>query len=676
MKNSSTPAGLKCKKDVSPQPGAEADLLSSSRPDIISIKLIVVLLVFSFALFANTINQYFLLDDFEVLFSAKYNKLAGVLLGHDTVLEHKFFRPLPMFFTWVLYKLFGNTPPPYHILSIFLHAATAIAGANLVYLLHRNTRVAALFGILFVAFPNHAEVVNWPAITFTSWAALCCLLSLNLFAYFRLSGKYYLLILSLVFFLGGMLSKEDAFTLPAIMVIFDLYFSRVRKLEYPLPRQAGIYAVYGALLLIVILLTRVRMKLGAGYLTVEGEDLVSLYLSNVFALISDLIRMEARAWKYLVAPVSPEIPFSSYLISLVWLLALVSLGVLLWKRKIQFSSLLFSFLFISITTLPILGTFRVLALTHWIRFLYLPSVGGCYILSLILHGIDETTRRPVVRFTMIAAALAPVIILTKYYDHQWIEAQQENKGVVERVAVKLGTLPQFSRVYVEGLPWSQKEIPRIDYSFPGAAGLYFDREYLQGALFFLPANKVLALEREEYDDQQPWRYFHMAWEGDTKQATDPREITPHAHKKFVDEWDFSGIHRQFLGPVNGLIPVQTKSGSLPLFMVDGPWTLLWLSPVNPVRPVQYVTLEMMLSGKRGGMDICRLFWISEDDREISGGKSIGFFAEADGKFHTYKIPLYKNGLTLTHPRMVRLAVRPSQQVGSVFCIKKITVESY
>ncbi len=85
---------------------------------------------------------------------------------------------------------------------------------------------------------------------------------------------------------------------------------------------------------------------------------------------------------------------------------------------------------------------------------------------------------------------------------------------------------------------------------------------------------------------------------------------------------------------------------------------------------------MMLRSKRNAKDITRIFWISEEDPEVTGGKSIAFFTTTDGKFHEYKIPLYRNGLSLIDPNIIRFAIRPSQRAGTIFSIRKMTVEYY
>ncbi len=669
-----TPPAIAIESET-PLRSATTGEVSSLGAEHIPFRLVLCLIGVTFLLFINTLNQYFLLDDFEVIYSAKYNSLWHVLLGHDTVLEYKFFRPIPMFFTWVLYKAFGALPFVYHALSVLLHAGVAVAAANLAYLLSKDLKQAALFALVFIAFPNHAEVVDWPAITFTTWAALFFLLSLNLFAYHRLHGRPTLLILSLVCFLAATLSKEDSFTLPAVIVVFDFIFSRLRKLKYSIPRQGAVYSLYFLLLVCILLITRVSMKLGTGYLTVEGDDIIALYMNSVWVLLSDWLRMTLGAWRFVLAPIDPAFSSSKYLTFGILLLLLVSICILLVKRRIPLAPLVFSFLFACITSLPVMGTFRVLPLTQWVRFLYLPSLGGCYIVALVLGGIMSSWTRPRGRLAVAAVVFAPMIFLTKYYDHQWIKAQQETKQVMKQVSAKIALIPPYSRVYVEGIPWTTDEIPRIDYAFPAAVGLYYDRSVIQAGLPFLPANKVLALDREDYSKEVAWSYFRLNMDSADKS---PADITPvESDTPAFDYWDFSKpFPRRFLGAVNGLVPVKPDSHiAYPVGKIEGPWSLLWLPPVNPDRPVEYVKVELMLTGN-GGTDICRLFWISEDDLEITGGKSIGFFAVADGQFHEYTIPLYRNGLAVIHPRLLRFAMRPSQKIGTIFSLKELVTQYY
>jgi hypothetical protein len=634
------------------------------------------LFVFAFLVFANTINQYFIMDDFEVISSVKYNKLSHALLGYDTVLENKFFRPIPMLCYWIQYKLFGAAPIVFHTISVLLHALCAIAATNLFFILFGDLRSAAIFGFVFVSFPNHSEVVNWPSINFTSWDALFYLLSLNLFGCYRLSQKNRFLVLSLCSFLAAILSKESAFTLPLSLILFDFFFCRQKELEVPFAKKAAEYFLYFGVLFVSLHIIQTFLHTGYGYRTVEGESLVSLYFGNPYLFATDIIRLYMRAWKYLLAPFSPQLPFQRVVISLTITLMLIACGICIWRRRITFHPLAYSFIFASITALPILGTFKVLTLTHWIRFLYLPSVGGCYIIALTLDGVSRWLRRPVHVYVLLGIVMVPVIGLCKFYDNQWIQAQRENKEIMETLIAEFRSLPAYSRVYVLGVPWAEKEIPRIDYALPGAVAIYYDRNVLQAGLNFLPANKIVALERETYSGED-WRYYLFTWNAQTKTLTQQGDIQPETSDHPVRiTWEFDGpLAQRYLAPGKDIYMMGAAS-STPTFKVTGPWAFLWLPWVDSRRPIKYVTLEMMLSADGTKRDIARIFWVSGDEPDVTGGKSIGFFAVADGRFHEYKIPMYRNGLSVINPRIFRLAIRPSQVSDTLCSVRKMTVEYY
>jgi hypothetical protein len=366
---------------------------SESAGNHIPLKLGICLLLFSFLIFANTINQYFLSDDFQLIYSVKYNRLPQALLGLDTNLEGKFFRPVPMLSYWIQAKLFGPSPAVFHLTTLLLHAGCAILAANLFYLLFGNLRCATIFGFVFIVFPNHGEVVNWPANNFTSWATLFYLGTLNLFGYYRQSSRAGFLVLSLLSFLAAALSKETAFTLPAFLIVFDLFFSWSRGIKPGFGRRVIPYCLFFGLLLLLLLSTRSILNTDVGYSTGEGESLISLYLSNPFILVADLTEMYLRTWKYLIAPISPAIAYEQQIIAVIVVIVAIACALLLLMRRVRLTAVMYSVLFATITLLPLLGTFKIFGVTHWIRFLYLPSVGSCYIIAMILDGALAGIRR-------------------------------------------------------------------------------------------------------------------------------------------------------------------------------------------------------------------------------------------------------------------------------------------
>ncbi|GAB4340661.1 MAG: hypothetical protein Kow0099_16790 [Candidatus Abyssubacteria bacterium] len=631
-------------------------------------------LVFTFLLFANTINQFFLMDDFDVLYSVKYNSLPQVLMGYGTLLVGRFFRPVPMFFFWMQYRLFGAEPLVYHVITLLLHAGNAILGANLFYLLFKNLRAAVICGLVFIAFPNHAEVVHSIAINVTSWATLFCLATLNLFICYRRSGRFYLFGLSALTFLLALLSKEEAIILPFCVLLVDGLLARFQGVETSVLRRARDHGVYFGVLLIVLVSTRHFFGAGAGYVTAEGENIVSIYMNDLQLLFQDIVYMYLKSWRYLFAPISPQLRFSAALAAvLATTFVVISLLLALRSRRDRYA-LIFCVGFVMITLLPIMGTYRLGLLRHWVRFLYLPSLASCYIISMVFNSVLGGVKKPVLQKVLFVVLMIPIILLTKVYDHWWIQAHRDNRRFIAALVEKCSSFPRYTRAYVSRVPGFRDGIPRVDYALTSAMAVYLDRRYYEVAPVFLTAMRILSLELEEYHTRE-WNYVWLDWNEQAGLLTEAGQIQPPS-SGMSRAWNFKDLpSRRQLGIGSHLEPITVSPHHFPLFRVTGPWAMLNLPPLPPGPPIQCVTIEMMVSST-GNKDVSRIFWISNDDSTYSGGKSIGFFIESDGKFHTYKIPLYRNGLSLIHPEIRQFGIRPSQKLGAIFSIRKVTVEYY
>ena len=631
----------------------------------------VLLLLFSLVIFGNTLDQYISMDDFDVIYSARNNKLSHVLLGYDTVLEHRFFRPVPMFSYWLQTRLFGVEPTMFHLTSLLLHVCCATLAMNLFYLLFRDLRTAALFGFVFVAFPGHEEVIHSPAINFTSWATLFYLATLNIFGYYRLSSKSYLFLLSVLSFVAAILSKEMAFTLPASLMVFDYFFSRSRGIKPTIFNRVVNHGVYVVLLVLALFLIRGYLKTGYGYATAEGKDIISSYLSNIGLLLGDFLKMSLDVWKYLLAPLSTDIPFRKGLMFLTLTCVIFSGAVLALKRRMNMTALVYCAVFVTVTSLPILAVYDVLGLLHGTRVLYLPSVASCYIVSMILSGMLSGVAGPKARYALVIILMLPMVILTKFHHIKWVKMHEENENFMEEIVRTCSQFPEYTRFYVSDAP------THVHYGLPSAVGLFCEKKNVEGALDFLPPIKVLSLEREDYAERD-WRYFWLEWSKETGTLIMKRSIQPKTSSEAsVSTWDFAEIRNQeALEPAKDISRMLMPNSAYPVFLVEDGWALLKL-PVLPNRlPVKYLSLDMMLTGEGGSTNVSRIFWITEKDLTYGGGRSIGFNSLRDGKFHEYRIPLYRHGRSLIDPQTLRFAVRPSQDAGTVFVIRKMTVEYY
>ena len=176
--------------------------------------LILILLV-ELAAYTGMFFVYFLSDDF--------NLLIGTSRWLTPAAE--FFRPIPHLLVHLFYKLFGMNVFPYHVLSFLIHYGNAV----LIYLILRKTEknnYVALAGSLFFA-ANFliSEAVFWISAVTTLLVTLFYLLTVYCYINFlsKLQKKYYAL--ALISFVLGLLTKENAVTLPVVLILVHFYYA-------------------------------------------------------------------------------------------------------------------------------------------------------------------------------------------------------------------------------------------------------------------------------------------------------------------------------------------------------------------------------------------------------------------------------------------------------------------
>jgi hypothetical protein len=188
--------------------------------------------------------SYFGLDDFNNLFWVQKQSLTE-MLWHNANPFTNFFRPFGMLFYWILWRVFGLNPLPYHLVAWALHTANVI----LLYLLLRRiveSSYGAALGALLFGFRGNFTDIYWSFGTI--FELLACLLTLlALLIYIRKPTFLRLAIIGFIYLLA-IKSKEMAITLPAVLLLYDVCMRRPK-----LDRQRAVFyillatlgAVYG-----------------------------------------------------------------------------------------------------------------------------------------------------------------------------------------------------------------------------------------------------------------------------------------------------------------------------------------------------------------------------------------------------------------------------------------------
>jgi tetratricopeptide (TPR) repeat protein len=282
----------------------------------------------------------------------------------------------------ICYHLFGPLAYGFHLTNLVLHAATVCILFFVSVDLFENRALAWLAAGLFALHPIHSESVAWIAAVTDLQMTLFYLL--GFWCYLRVArpggGKSQRAQLGMVLCLGlGLLSKEQALTLPALATLYE-HFYRDDRQETTWRQKVSRYGMFW-LVAVAYLVFRTQM-LGAFAPVLQRPDLNwTQTILSAFALMGQYLGK-------LLWPVHLN-AFYVFEKSTTFLDPRVLAGVggsilcavvfaLLWRQDRRVS---FGILWLLATLAPVLNAQWLAANAFTERYLYLPSVGFCWMLA-------------------------------------------------------------------------------------------------------------------------------------------------------------------------------------------------------------------------------------------------------------------------------------------------------
>jgi Tfp pilus assembly protein PilF len=343
------------------------------------------LLVLAIACYANSLTNGFVYDDEQQILQNPYIKSWHFLpqIFGTTVWSFvgaagltNYYRPLMTFSYLLLWQIFGDMPFGFHLLNVVVNGAVVLLVFYAGLALFRDRRVAWVAAALFAVHPVHTEAVNWIAGLPDLEATFFFLLAFWLFSkpgemdWKRQS-------LTVLSFVLALLSKEPALMLAPLAIFFEQFvrddhiatsFASKAKRWAPLCLAAPAY-----------LLLRVALFGGIAPVLQHPKITWPEAFYSSFALIGGYTR-------YLFHPVplsafhtfqqSTSVGDRGTLFGICVVLLCLALLVL-WMRKAPAAA--FCILWIGFTLAPVLNARWMAANVFTERYLYLPSVGFCWL---------------------------------------------------------------------------------------------------------------------------------------------------------------------------------------------------------------------------------------------------------------------------------------------------------
>jgi Tfp pilus assembly protein PilF len=324
-----------------------------------------------------------------------------------------YYRPLMTFSYLICHALFGYRAWAYHGANLVLNALVVMALWQVSRILLKNDAAAFLSALIFALHPVHCEVVDWIAALTELQITLFFLLTF--WAYTRAwrdDGR-----LKPGAWLGMMagfalclLSKEQALVFPVLAMAYE-HLYRLGSTPSASPRRALRYLPLWAMSAAYFIF---RVKFMGAFAPVLARPHLSLDTVAMAALGLGAQYVTKLLWPAHLQAIYPfphnlAILTSWAALGLVIAAGAAVLFVWLWKR---YRILSFGIIWFAVTLAPVLNIRWMSVSVFAERYLYLPSVGACWIAAWTMtEAWNRAAHRPKIWRTVGAAAACLLMLL-------------------------------------------------------------------------------------------------------------------------------------------------------------------------------------------------------------------------------------------------------------------------
>jgi Tfp pilus assembly protein PilF len=408
--------------------GGTTEAAAGGRPSLLALWVVVFLAILPFL---NTFGNDFAFDDKLAIVE---NPRIKSLLNIPTLLASGYwaqyprggtlYRPLVTISYALNYAAGGLHPFGYHLVNLLLHLGVSLLLYRLAVRLFHHREGALVAAALFAVHPLHTEAVTGIVGRAELFAAVFFLLAWWWDLESR--GRWRYMLGSLVAFGLALISKEHAVTLPAVLVLSDLYTAKEREGQPPpeggqrfpggVSRYAGFLAVLAGYILIRFAVVGTHLP---------RPPLLDNPLGRV-TLIPRLLTALEVAGRYLWLMVWPQrlspdysynqIPILHSPMAPGFLLALLAWGTLIGIACRSYRGSRRAFLCVGFTlvTFSLASNFLIpIGTIMGERLFYLPSAGLCLLAGVAWQRVAEWRRRATPSFVrgVGPALMAAVIVL-------------------------------------------------------------------------------------------------------------------------------------------------------------------------------------------------------------------------------------------------------------------------
>ena len=350
--------------------------------------------------YANSLSGAFVFDDTKQIAGnpalRSWNNIARAFTSDVWAFQRgtltkdippPYYRPLFTVYLTINYQLFELWEPGWHLMNLLVHTGATVAVYFLLKRLSGDRVIAAIAALIFGLHPAHVESVSWISGIPDPLAALFFVPSLIWYLRYRTEGRKGFLVASVIAYGLSALCKETPLVLPLVFIAWELGRTQPKRrfgarMRDTIPRLIP-YAVMASTYLVLRFSVLGRISWKHPFMAQVPDYVIWMTVSYVF--ISYL--------RHLIAPFYLSLIYGTPFVTsatdprfLVPVGSLLFVGALLWISHKKLSrDLWIALALIVAPLLPVLNL-RVFHYEYIVqdRYLYLPSIGFCYLVAILI----------------------------------------------------------------------------------------------------------------------------------------------------------------------------------------------------------------------------------------------------------------------------------------------------
>jgi len=393
-----------------------------------NISMLILFVIVSYTTFYKSIFFTFIHDDWGFL-ERMHNTPFLDFIRQFVDAKRSLIRIILPVYDWIIYKAFGLNPVVPHIFALFLNSLNAFLVFMLSDYIMKDRFSAFAVGFMYASAVIHSESVSW---ALHPPDELCMVFFLLSFLFY-IKERY---VVSTIFFITSLFTKEAAVFLPIVLFFYNFYFTDEGKSLAGKIKTCFWRAKYHFAVLVIFLLVR--------FLISPNADLPDTHPYKIKLFGIHLIENALSYLKYILAEIIPaslyygrnllELSFIQELLLVVTVMAIFSALILLRKPSgINWKLILFCILFLGAGLGPVI----FLPNHNYEYYLTLPSVSFLILIVYFIQKFLELIGLSSNRQKVLLVCYLVFHFILSSINYNYIYAEQSSPAQQNKMSYKL-----------------------------------------------------------------------------------------------------------------------------------------------------------------------------------------------------------------------------------------------